>query len=88
MSWLQLAGIIPAIIFPTASLAQLLAILKRRSAEGVSVATWLLVGVGNLSLFLYNGLYTDIFNIAALLGAAILNFVVAGTAIYFQRLRA
>lgn len=87
MSWLQLAGIIPAIIFPTASLAQLMAILRRRSAEGVSVATWLLVGVGNLSLFLYNGLYTDIFNIAALLGAAVLNFCVAGTAIYFQRRR-
>jgi len=85
MSLLQIAGILPAIIFPAASLAQLLAIWKRQSAEGVSVATWLLVGVGNVSLFVYNGLYTDIFNIAALLGAAVLNFCVAGMAIYFQR---
>ena len=51
------------------------------------MATWVLVGVGNLSLFIYNGLYTDIFNIAALLGAAILNFCVAGTVIYFQHRR-
>lgn len=85
MSLLQLVGILPAIIFPAASLSQLLAIWRRRSAEGVSVATWLLVGVGNVSLFLYNGLYTDIFNIVALLGAALLNFCVAGTVIYFQR---
>jgi hypothetical protein len=40
-----------------------------------------------VSLFAYNGLYTDIFNIAALLGAAVLNFCVAAMAIYFQRSR-
>jgi uncharacterized protein with PQ loop repeat len=87
MTLLQLAGILPAIIFPAASLAQLIAIWRRRSAAGVSVTTWLLVGVGNVSLFIYNGLYTDIVNIAALLGAAFLNFCVAGMAIYFQRVR-
>ena len=85
MSLLQMLGIIPAIIFPAASLSQLLAILRRRSADGVSVTTWVLVGIGNIALYVYNGLYADIFNIAALLGAAFLNFCVAGTAIYFQR---
>jgi uncharacterized protein with PQ loop repeat len=88
MSWLQLAGLIPAIIFPAASLAQLIAILRRHSAEGVSVATWLLVGVGNVALYLYNGIYTDVFNIAALLGAAVLNFCVAATAILFSEAHA
>lgn len=87
MSLLQLAGVLPAIIFPAASLAQLLAIWRRRSADGVSIATWVLVGIGNISLFVYNGLYTDPFNISALLGAAVLNFCVAATAIYFQRFR-
>ena len=85
MSLLQLAGILPAIIFPAASLAQLIAILRRRSAEGVSIATWVLVGIGNISLFVYNGIYTNIFNILALLGAAALNFCVAVLAVYYQR---
>lgn len=87
MTLLQLAGALPAVIFPAASLAQLLAIWRRRSADGVSIATWMMVGIGNVVLFAYNGLYTDLVNISALLGAAVLNFCVAGTAVYFQRTR-
>lgn len=85
MSWLQLAGLIPAIVFPLASLSQLIAIARRRSAEGVSIATWLMVGFANISLFIYSEKYVDLLNIIALLGAALLNFCVASMAIFYQR---
>jgi uncharacterized protein with PQ loop repeat len=85
MSWLQLAGLIPAIIFPAASLSQLIVILRRKSAEGVSIATWLMVTVANISLFIYSEKYTDLLNIFALLGAATLNICVAAAALYYQR---
>ncbi|MET0377887.1 MAG: hypothetical protein ABW049_02755 [Spongiibacteraceae bacterium] len=86
MSWLQLAGIIPAIIFPAASLSQLLTIARRKSADGVSVTTWVMVAIANISLFIYSGNYADPLNIIALLGAAALNVCVAGLAIYFQHI--
>jgi uncharacterized protein with PQ loop repeat len=85
MSLLQLAGIIPAIIFPAASLSQLVAIARRRSADGVSVATWVLVAIANISLFIYTEKYMDVVNIIALLGAAILNICVASLAVFYQR---
>ena len=85
MSLLQWAGIIPAIIFPAASLSQLVAIARRRSAEGVSIATWVLVAIANISLFIYTEKYTDIINIIALLGAALLNICVASLAVFYQR---
>ena len=85
MALLQLAGIIPAIIFPAASLSQLVAIARRRSAEGVSVTTWVLVAIANISLFIYTEKYADIVNIVALLGAAVLNICVAGLAVFYQR---
>lgn len=85
MSLLQLAGIIPAIIFPAASLSQLVAIARRRSADGVSVATWILVAIANISLFIYTEKYADVINIIALLGAAALNICVASLALFYQR---
>jgi len=85
MSLLQLAGIIPAIIFPAASLSQLVAIARRRSADGVSVATWVLVAIANISLFIYTEKYMDVVNIIALLGAAVLNICVASLAVFYQR---
>lgn len=85
MSLLQLAGIIPAIIFPAASLSQLAAIARRRSADGVSVATWVLVAIANISLFIYTEKYADVINIIALLGAAALNICVASLALFYQR---
>jgi len=85
MSLLQLAGIIPAIIFPAASLSQLVAIARRRSADGVSVATWVLVAIANISLCIYTEKYMDVVNIIALLGAAILNICVASLAVFYQR---
>ncbi|MGV6859356.1 MAG: hypothetical protein ACWA5X_10310 [bacterium] len=82
---LKLIGLIPALIFPAASLVQLLTILKRRQADGVSLLTWVMVGVANVSLFVYTQKYTDVLTIMALLGTAVLNFTVALTAWYYQR---
>ncbi len=82
---LNLIGLIPAVIFPAASLVQLAAILKRRQADGVSILTWVMVGVANVSLFVYTQKYGDVLTIMALMGTAVLNFSVAATAWYFQQ---
>lgn len=85
-TWLlELIGIVPAVFFPAASLVQLIAILRRQSARGVSFWSWTMVGVSNICLFTYTQKYDDLITIMALMGAAVLNFAVAFTALYFHR---
>lgn len=53
----DLAGWVPAAIFPGASLLQLIKLLKSRSAEGVSLATWLLFVLANLGMYAFTEKY-------------------------------
>lgn len=85
---LELIGLVPAVFFPTASLVQLVAMLRRGNATGVSVMSWSMVGVSNVCLFAYTRQYDDPITIMALMGAAVLNFCVAGTALYMQQQKA
>ena len=82
---LELIGLVPAIFFPAASLVQLLAMLRRGNASGVSFWSWSMVGISNVCLFTYTQRYDDVITILALMGAAVLNFAVAFTALYYQR---
>jgi len=72
--WLfQILAWIPAIIFPTASGLQLLAIIRKRSADGVSVPAWALFAVANICLFVYTEKYVEMESIIGALGTATIN---------------
>lgn len=83
---IQIAGAIPAIIFPVASLIQLWTILSRRSAEGVSALTWFCCGVANICLYIYTQKYDEWAAIITFLGSGALNFSVCAVTLYYRRL--
>lgn len=83
--WLfTVLGWVPAVIFPTASGLQLLAILRRRSAEGVSVPAWGLFAVANLCLFVYTEKYDQFESIIGALGTSVLNVCIVIAALKFR----
>ncbi|HVS52132.1 MAG TPA: hypothetical protein VHD62_07220 [Opitutaceae bacterium] len=77
----QAAGILPAIIFPAATLAQLLRMIRHRSTAGVSAATWLLFGVANLAIYVYAERYAEWQAIVGMLLTALLDFIIVGVAL-------
>ena len=82
---IQIAGAIPAIIFPLASLTQLYAVVSRRNADGVSALTWFFCGIANICLYVYTQKYDEWEAIVAFLGSSVLNFAVCGLALYYRR---
>jgi hypothetical protein len=77
-----LAGIVPAIIYPAATLLQIVRILRDRSTAGVSKTTWLLFGLANIALYVYTERYAEWQAITSLLLSAMLDFVIVGLAIF------
>lgn len=77
---IEIAGWLPAIIFPTATAIQLLGILRSRSVRGVSAMTWLLFGVANIAVYVYTEKYFALQTIIGFLGSALLDFIIAGLA--------
>lgn len=73
---LQISGWLPALIFPTATLVQLLTILKNKSAKGVSAITWFLFGIGNIGVYIYTEKYTNLESILGFLGTALIDFII------------
>jgi len=82
---IQIAGIIPAIIFPTASLIQLVALLRRRNAEGVSALSWFCFAFANICLYVYTQKYGEWEAIVTFLGTSAVNFAVCILALYYRR---
>lgn len=83
--WLfTVLGWVPAIIFPAASGLQLLAILHRRSAQGVSIPAWGLFAVANLCLFVYTEKYDEVESIVGALGTSLLNICIVIAALRFR----
>ena len=78
MTFNQLAGILPAIVFPAATIIQLLRIVRHRSAIGVSVTTWLLFGFANLGMYVYAERYTEWQAILGMLFTAVVDFAIVG----------
>jgi uncharacterized protein with PQ loop repeat len=76
-----IVGWIPAVVFPTATALQLAAILRAKTAKGVSVSAWLLFGIANLSLYIYIGRYTELQAILSGLATAALNFAIVVVAL-------
>lgn len=78
------AGWIPAVIFPSASFLQFLAILRRKSATGVSALSWILFAVANISLYFYMERHFELQSILGALGTAVVNLMVVA-AIWWYR---
>lgn len=76
----QLAGIVPALVFPAATLVQLARMLRARSAAGVSIPTWILFGFANVAIYVYAERYLEWQAIVGMLVTAVLDFVIAGLA--------
>ena len=49
---IDIAGWLPALIFPAATLIQLIAILRISTIKGVSLLTWTLFGIANISVYI------------------------------------
>jgi len=81
----NLAGWIPAIVLPTATLFQLVKIARAKSAEGVSLITWLLFGIANIGLYVFTEKYFAVQSLVGLLGTAALNFVIVGLILWLRR---
>ncbi|MEM6520747.1 MAG: hypothetical protein AAF722_15610 [Cyanobacteria bacterium P01_C01_bin.70] len=80
----NLAGWIPAIILPTATVSQLVKIVRSRSAEGVSLATWLLFGIANVGLYIFTEKYLAIQSLAGLLGTAMMDFIIVALILFIK----
>ena len=81
MSLTQLAGILPAIVFPTATFAQLLRIVRGRSIANVCVSTWLLFGFANIAIYVYAERYTEWQAILGMLLTAVFDFAIVALAL-------
>ncbi|MEO6995952.1 MAG: hypothetical protein ABI273_20275 [Lacunisphaera sp.] len=87
MNFHSLVGILPALIFPTATLLQIVRIVRDRSTLGVSKTTWLLFGLANVALYLYTERYAEWQAIASLLFTAVLDFAIVALALFAYRSR-
>ena len=84
-SVLWFVGWIPGIIFPGATLLQLIKILRSRSVEGVSLGAWCLFGTANVCMYIYSQDYRDLQTIFAFLGTAVLNFAIVVAALVYAK---
>lgn len=80
MTYTQIAGILPAVVFPAATLVQLVRMVRAHSAAGVCVATWTLFGCANLAIYIYAERYTEWQAIVGMLFTAVLDFLIVGLA--------
>lgn len=85
MNLIELIGYIPAIIFPTATILQLLHLLKTKSSEGVSAAAWGSFSLGNVALYIYTEKYSEFQSIIGLLVTSALQLVIIFLAIKYSK---
>lgn len=81
----QLAGVLPAIVFPAATAMQLWHMWRRRSAAGVAVMPWVLFGFANLALYLYTGRYTELQALFSMVLTAVLDFVIVALTLVLRK---
>ncbi len=72
----QLFGVLPAIIFPSATLLFLVRLVQQGAAAAANATTWLLFGIANLALYAYAERYNEWQAIVGLLGTAALDFAI------------
>ncbi len=79
----NLAGWMPAIILPLATITQLSKIIREKSAKGVSLVTWVMFGVANVGLYVFTEKYWALQSLIGLLGTAILDFTIVGFILFY-----
>jgi uncharacterized protein with PQ loop repeat len=79
----NVAGWMPAIILPLATITQLTKIVRERSAKGVSLVTWIMFGVANVGLYVFTEKYWALQSLIGLLGTAILDFTIVGFVLFY-----
>lgn len=77
----QIAGVLPAIVFPAATLVQLVRVCRPRGETDTSVSTWLLFGFANLAIYFYAERYTEWQAIVGMLATAVLDFAIVAVAL-------
>lgn len=85
MSLIELAGYVPALIFPIATLMQLVHLLRTKRSEGVPALTWAAFAVGNICLYIYAEKYTELQSIIGQLATAILQVYVVYLILQYRR---
>ncbi len=85
MNYSNLAGILPAIIYPVATSLQIVRMVRQRSTLGVSKTSWLLFGVANIALYVYTERYSEWQAIVGLLLTSALDFVIVALALFAYR---
>lgn len=86
MSLVELAGYVPALIFPLATLMQLLHLLRTKKADGVPALTWAAFALGNICLYIYAEKYWELQSIIGQLGTALLQVYVVHLILKYRRL--
>lgn len=81
----QLAGFLPAIVFPVATFVQLWHMWRRRSAAGVAVAPWVLFGFANFALYFYTERYTEWQAISGMVLTAVLDFLIVALTLVLRK---
>ena len=69
-------GFLPGLLYPIASILQLVKIIKSDNVKGLSEYTWILLFICNVGLYFLSGRYYNWKSILGFLGSAILNIVV------------
>ncbi|HAT42877.1 MAG TPA: hypothetical protein DCS87_14300 [Rheinheimera sp.] len=85
MNFIELVGYIPAIIFPAATVMQLVHLLRTKRSEGVPALTWAAFALGNISLYVYAEKYTELQSIIGQLATAALQVYVVYLILYYRR---
>lgn len=78
---IELAGWLPAIVIPAATLLQLIEVYRAPNADGVSWVTWLMFGLANIGFYIYTEKYTSLPSILGFLGTAVLDFIIVALVI-------
>ena len=81
----EIAGWVPAVVFPVATAAQAFRIAVTRNADGISMVSWLLFGLANVGLYIYTEKYLSIQSLAGLLLTAAIDFVIVGQCIFYRK---
>ncbi len=79
--FIELAGWLPAIVIPAATLLQLIEVYSAASVDGVSWVTWLMFGLANIGFYIYTEKYKSLPSILGFLGTAILDFIIVALVI-------
>jgi hypothetical protein len=70
-----IAGWLPAIIFPTATLFQLIPVLQGKT-EGVSMVAWTMFGLANLGAYLFSTQKLTLQIVLAFLLSSVMDFAI------------